>query len=185
MLEVSRVPGTIWQEPLRKTPSRHTALHLPTNQGMSSYGLVAICKPGPGKAWINLLVWCGDAFFILSKTVIRLCVQQTLFTDSFSNVIMAQCICSCTYSSTQSLTCLLAHSRNHSLTRSLTRSLTHSLTNSSAGCHTMPKCASSHTDREDLHVAAIQHFLGVDARSIIRLAVCKLVPAKYGHCEDI
>ena len=24
-----------------------------------------------------------------------------------------------------------------------------------------------------------------DARDIIRLAVCKLIPAKYGHCKDI
>ncbi len=49
MLQVSQAPGTIWQVPLRRTPSRCTALLLPTNQGMSSYGLVAICKPGPGK----------------------------------------------------------------------------------------------------------------------------------------
>ncbi|DBA77848.1 TPA: hypothetical protein ACH3X1_009202 [Trebouxia sp. C0004] len=43
------------------------------------------------------------------------------------------------------------------------------------------------TDREDLYVAAIQHFLRVvtDAVDSIRLAACKLVPAKYGHCEDI
>ena len=49
MLQVSRAPGTNWQVPLRKRSSRCTALLLPTNQGMISYGLLAICKPGPGK----------------------------------------------------------------------------------------------------------------------------------------
>ena len=104
---------------------------------------------------------------------------------------MAQCICSCTYSSTQSLTCLPARSLTLCLTHSLTHSLSHSLTHSLS--HSLVCRVSRYakvrfftcTDREDLYVAAIQHFLGVDARGIIRLAVCKLIPAKYGDCEDI
>ncbi len=66
--------------------------------------------------------------------------------------------------------------------------LTHSLTLSVCRVSHYAKVRfSTHTDREDLYVAAIQHVLRVvtDAGDIIRLAVCKLIPAKYGHCEDI
>ncbi len=55
-------------------------------------------------------------------------------------------------------------------------------------------CRGSHYEKvrffihtEDLYVAAVQHFLRVvmNAGDIIKLAVWKLIPAKYSHCKDI
>ncbi len=77
----------------------------------------------------------------------------------------------------------LMPSLTHSLTHSLACSLTHCILFVCRVSHCAKIRFSTRTDREDLYVAAVQHFLRVviDAGAIIRLAVCKL----YGHCEDI
>jgi len=59
----------------------------------------------------------------------------------------------------------------------------HALT---AGCPSMPSCALLAGHKEPVH-SWIQQFLRVinaDAE-VLRLAVCKLYPARYGRAEDV
>jgi len=59
----------------------------------------------------------------------------------------------------------------------------HTLT---AECPSMPSCALS-DDTESLFIAEVHHFLrGINADAeVLRLAVCKLYPARYGRAEDV